>query len=58
MDDHSRLCRHARWYLAEGAGELCAGLCQALQKRALTRALISNNGSAMLAGRNTDSRDH
>ena len=33
-------------------------VCEALQKRALTRALISNNGSAMLAGRNTDSRDH
>jgi hypothetical protein len=28
------------WYLAEGAGELCTGLFQALQKRALTRALI------------------
>jgi putative transposase len=34
MDDHSRLCCHAQWYLAEGAEELCHGLCQALQKRA------------------------
>src|SRR5207249_7516511 len=49
IDDHSRLCCHAQWYLAEGAEELCHGLCQALQKRALPRALMSDNGSAMLA---------
>jgi putative transposase len=34
IDDHSRLCCHAQWYLAEGAEELCHGLCQAFQKRA------------------------
>ena len=33
IDDHSRLCCHAQWYLAEGAEELCHGLCQALQKQ-------------------------
>ena len=49
IDDHSRLCCHAQWYLAEGAEELCHGLCQAFQKRALPRALMSDNGSAMLA---------
>ena len=49
LDDHSRLCCHAQWYLAEGAQELCHGLGQALQKRALPRALMSDNGSAMLA---------
>lgn len=49
LDDHSRLGCHAQWYLSEGAEELCHGLCQALQKRALPRALLSDNGSAMLA---------
>jgi len=49
IDDHSRLCCHAQWYLAEGAEELCHGLCQAFQKRALPRALMTDNGSAMLA---------
>ena len=54
MDDHSRLCCHAQWYLAEGAEELCHGLSQALQKRALPRALMSDNGSAMLAAETTE----
>ena len=45
----SRLCCHAQWYLAEGAEEFCHGLGQALQKRNLPRALMSDNGSAMLA---------
>lgn len=49
MDDRSRLCCHAQWYLAEGAEELCHGLSQALQKRALPRSLMSDNGSAMIA---------
>ncbi len=54
IDDHSRLCCHAQWYLAEGAEELCHGLSQALQKRALPRALMSDNGSAMLAAETTE----
>jgi putative transposase len=54
IDDHSRLCCHGQWYLAEGAEELCHGLCQALQKRALPRALMSDNGSAMLAAETTE----
>ena len=49
LDDHSRLCCHAQWYLSEGAQELCHGLSQAFQKRQLPRALMSDNGSAMLA---------
>jgi putative transposase len=48
-DDRSRLCCHAQWYLAEGAEDLCHGLCQAFQKRSLPRALMTDNGSAMLA---------
>lgn len=50
LDDRSRLCCHAQWYLTEGAEELCHGLSQALQKRALPRALMSDNGAAMVAG--------
>jgi putative transposase len=49
LDDHSRLCCHAQWYLREGAEELCHTLSQGFQKRALPRALMSDNGSAMLA---------
>ena len=49
LDDHSRLCCHMQWYLAEGARELCHGLCQAFQKRDLPRALLFDNGSAMIA---------
>ena len=48
-DDHSRLCCHLQWYLAEGARELCHGLCQAFQKRDLPGSLLYDNGSAMIA---------
>ena len=49
LDDHSRLGCHAQWYLSQGAEELCHGLSQAFQKRGLPRALMSDNGAAMLA---------
>ena len=49
MDDHSRLCCHAQWYLSEGAQNLVHGLSQAILKRGLPRALMSDNGSAMVA---------
>lgn len=49
LDDHSRLCCHLQWYLAEGARELCHGLSQAFQKRDLPRCLLFDNGSAMIA---------
>ena len=49
LDDRSRLCCHAQWYLAEGAQELCHGLSQAFQKRQLPRSILFDNGSAMLA---------
>lgn len=52
-DDRSRLCCHAQWYLTETAEDLCHGLSQALQKRALPRALLTDNGSAMLAAETT-----
>jgi transposase InsO family protein len=50
LDDCSRLCGHAQWYLSETAEELTHGLIQAFEKRELPRALMSDNGSAMLAG--------
>ena len=49
LDDHSRLCCHAQWYLAEGAEELCHGLSQGFQKRQLPRSILFDNGSAMIA---------
>lgn len=49
LDDRSRLCCHAQWYLAEGTENLCHGLSQAFQKRQLPRSILFDNGSAMLA---------
>ncbi len=54
IDDHSRLCCHAQWYLSPSAEALIHGLSQAIQKRALPRALLSDNGSAMLAAETTE----
>ena len=54
IDDHSRLCCHLQWYLDETAEALIHGLCQALQKRGLPRALLTDNGSAMLAAETTE----
>lgn len=53
LDDCSRLCCHLQWYLHEGAEELCHGLAQALLKRSLPRALMSDNGPAMVAAETT-----
>jgi transposase InsO family protein len=53
MDDHSRLCCHAQWYQTETAENLVHGLMQAIMKRGLPRALMSDNGSAMLAAETT-----
>jgi transposase InsO family protein len=49
IDDHSRLICHLQWYLDETAETLVHGLCQALQKRSLPRALMTDNGAAMQA---------
>lgn len=53
LDDHSRLCCHAQWYLSETAEKLIHGLSQAFMKRGLPRALMSDNGSAMIAHETT-----
>jgi putative transposase len=47
IDDHSRLICHLQWYLEETAEVLVHGLSQAFQKRALPRALMTDNGAAM-----------
>lgn len=49
LDDHSRLICHAQWYLNETVESLVHGFMQALQKRALPRALMSDNGAAMMS---------
>ena len=49
IDDRSRLCCHLQWYLDETAESLIHGLSQAFMKRGLPRALMTDNGAAMLA---------
>lgn len=49
LDDRSRLACHVQWYLTETAEDLIHGLSQAFQKRGLPRALLTDNGAAMLA---------
>jgi transposase InsO family protein len=49
LDDHSRLCCHLQWYLEETAEALIHALSQAFHKRGLPRALLTDNGAAMLA---------
>jgi putative transposase len=54
LDDHSRLCCHIQWYHSETAEDLVHGLSQAIQKRGLPRALLTDNGAAMLADEVTE----
>lgn len=49
LDDKSRLCCHLQWYLDETGEALVHGLAQAIQKRGLPRALLTDNGAAMIA---------
>jgi putative transposase len=49
LDDRSRLACHLQWYLSECAENIAHGLSQAMQKRGLPRAAMSDNGSAMTA---------
>jgi transposase InsO family protein len=54
VDDHSRLCCHLQWYLSETAEDLVHGFSQALQKRGLPRALLTDNGAAMVSDEFTE----
>lgn len=47
IDDHSRLICHLQWFCSETAEVLVHGFIQALEKRGLPRALMTDNGSAM-----------
>jgi len=49
IDDRSRLVGHLQWYLDETAESLVHGLTQAFMKRGLPRAVMSDNGAAMVA---------
>lgn len=54
LDDCSRLCCHLQWYLEETAETFVHGLSQAIQKRGLPRALLTDNGAALLAAEVTE----
>jgi hypothetical protein len=50
LDDRSRVACHVQWYLRdENAEDLVHGLAQAIQKRGLPRALMTDNGPAEIA---------
>lgn len=49
LDDYTRICCHLQFYLSETAECLIHGLNQAFMKRGLPRALMSDNGAAMIA---------
>ena len=49
LDDHSRVCCHAQWYLGETVESLVHGLCQAFAKRGIPRSILSDNGDPMIA---------
>ena len=49
IDDCSRLVCHLQWYHTEDAECVAHALAQAIQKRGLPRAGLSDNGAAMLA---------
>ena len=53
IDDRSRLVCHLQWYTNETAESLIHSLCQAFMKRGLPRALMTDNGAAMLAEETT-----
>lgn len=48
IDDRSRLVCHLQWYLDETAQTLVHGLSQAFMKRNLPRAVMTDNGAAMV----------
>ena len=49
LDDHSRLGCHLQWYLSETTEDLVHGSSQAIQKRGLPRAFMTDGGGAMIA---------
>lgn len=49
LDDRSRLLCHMQWYLSETAEDFVHGVSQAIEKRGAPRALMTDNGPAMIA---------
>jgi len=49
LDDHARLGCHLQWYLSETSEDLVHGFCQGIQKYGLPRALMTDNGAAMVS---------
>lgn len=49
LDDRSRVACHLQWYMAENSENVSHGLSQAIQKRGLPRALMTDGGPAMTA---------
>lgn len=54
LDDRSRLVCHLQWYTNEDTQTFVHGVSQALQRRGLPRALMTDNGPAMKAGEFTE----
>lgn len=54
LDDCSRQCCHAQWYLEEDTESLIHTLSQAILKRGLPRALMTDNGGPMTAAETTE----
>ena len=50
LDDYSRVACHGQWYLHEDTETFLHGMSQGFQKRSLPRALLTDNGGAMIAG--------
>ena len=53
LDDCSRLACHLQWYLEANAESFIHGLSQAIQKRGLPRALLTDRGGPMRAAETT-----
>ncbi|HYU59975.1 MAG TPA: DDE-type integrase/transposase/recombinase, partial [Solirubrobacterales bacterium] len=49
LDDRSRVACHLQWYFHENSENVAHGLSQAIQKRGLPRAAMSDNGTPMTA---------
>ncbi len=54
LDDRSRLACHLQWYRNETAANVAHGLAQAMLRRGLPRAALSDNGAAMTAAEITE----
>jgi transposase InsO family protein len=58
LDDCSRVCCHAQWYLdRENTENLVHGLSQGFQKRKLPRSTLSDRGAAMQAAETVEGHE-